>query len=169
MIAYGGLTNYLRYLCAEFLLGPDDAVLPLAAIGFDAQVREIVGTLAMGARVVLLPARSSRNPPTVIRELRRHRVTALFGVVPTMLDALAAAAETNGRPDIRLVLLSGEALSATSSGCAGSGSSRVRWVDGETASRLRSASTSTMSQEHTERPSLLPKATRYVIYSPRSM
>jgi amino acid adenylation domain-containing protein len=110
MTTYGGLTNYLRYLRTAFPLGPDDVVMPLAAIGFDAHVREIVGPLAMGARVVLLPVHGSRHPSTVIRQMRRHRVTALFGVVPTMVDALAAAAMTEGRPDLRLVLLSGEVL-----------------------------------------------------------
>ncbi|HEX6718386.1 MAG TPA: MupA/Atu3671 family FMN-dependent luciferase-like monooxygenase, partial [Pyrinomonadaceae bacterium] len=50
---HGGAVNFLNYVVREYGLSPDDVVLQVAALSFDASVRDILGPLAAGARVIL--------------------------------------------------------------------------------------------------------------------
>jgi pristinamycin I synthase-3/4 len=112
LATHGGVVNYLAHLIREHALGPGDVVLPIVTVGFDASVREIFGTLAAGARLVLLGDDDVRDARAVVRGLREHRVTALLSVVPSVLRTLCAAARGSGDPPaaLRLVLSSGEPL-----------------------------------------------------------
>jgi amino acid adenylation domain-containing protein len=58
-------------------LGPDETVLQLAPLAFDASTFEIWGPLAAGGRLVV-PAPGPMVPATVERDLARHRVTCLW-------------------------------------------------------------------------------------------
>jgi pristinamycin I synthase-3/4 len=112
LTTHRGVVNYLAYLLREYALGPADVVLPIVTVGFDASVREIFGALAAGARLVLLGDDDVRDARAVVRGLRKHRVTALLSVVPSVLRTLCAAARDTGGPPaaLRLVLTSGEPL-----------------------------------------------------------
>nr|BAW27730.1 hypothetical non-ribosomal peptide synthetase [Micromonospora sp. SpD080624G1-02] len=107
-----GIANFLAYLSGPIGLTDRDVVLQLAAISFDASIRDIFGPLVVGGRVVLPPDGATRDPYALLAAIERHRVTALLTLVPPMLTALATAA--TGRPGIagsvRLGLVSGEAL-----------------------------------------------------------
>ncbi|MFD7080198.1 amino acid adenylation domain-containing protein [Streptomyces sp. NPDC059918] len=112
---HASVTGYLRHLVQESGLGAFDTVLQLAAISFDAATRDILGTLTAGARLVLLPTGSARDPRAILREVQERRVTALLSTVPSLLTALAlsaAAGPEAGLPgaSLRLVLVSGEKL-----------------------------------------------------------
>ncbi|MFG1882363.1 amino acid adenylation domain-containing protein [Micromonospora sp. NPDC049102] len=107
-----GIANFLAYLSGPIGLTDREVVLQLAAISFDASIRDIFGPLVVGGRVVLPPDSAARDPYALLAAIERHRVTALLTLVPPMLTALATAAA--GRPDaagsVRLGLVSGEAL-----------------------------------------------------------
>ncbi|MEU4333842.1 amino acid adenylation domain-containing protein [Micromonospora lupini] len=109
-----GIANFLAYLSGPIGLTDRDVVLQLAAISFDASIRDIFGPLVVGGRVVLPPDGATRDPYALLAAIERHRVTALLTLVPPMLTALATAA--GARPgaagSVRLGLVSGEALGA---------------------------------------------------------
>jgi amino acid adenylation domain-containing protein len=110
MVTHRGIDHNLRYLRAEYALEPDDVVLPVAALSFDAAAREILAPLAAGAQLMLLPGDRGRDPGAIVHELRRQRVTALLALVPSLLTVLTEAAGEEDRPELRLVLMSGEVL-----------------------------------------------------------
>ncbi|MFI6350928.1 amino acid adenylation domain-containing protein [Streptomyces sp. NPDC050560] len=104
---------YLRDYLAGFGLGPGDTVLQLAGLAFDASVRDLLGPLTTGARVVLLDDERATDPRAVVAAVERHEVSCLPSVVPTLLRALLGAAEEL-RPApgarLRLLLTAGEPL-----------------------------------------------------------
>ncbi|WP_018680185.1 amino acid adenylation domain-containing protein [Actinokineospora enzanensis] len=105
---HAAAVDYLDHLVGEYGVGADDVVLQLAAVSFDAAIRDIVGPLAAGARLVLLPEDAAKDPYAIRREIVARGVTALLSVVPSLLTALTAV---EGEPSrLRLVLTSGEKL-----------------------------------------------------------
>ncbi|MFC0006733.1 amino acid adenylation domain-containing protein [Micromonospora siamensis] len=104
---------YLRDYLGGFGLGVGDTVLQLAGLAFDACVRDLLGPLTTGARVVLLDDERAADPQAVVAAVDRHGVTAVLSVVPTLLRALLTVAEQR-RPApggrLRLLLTAGEAL-----------------------------------------------------------
>ncbi len=111
-IRHRGVVSYLQYLTSTFALGPDERVLQLARASFDASVREIFGPLTVGGQVVLLSDDAAVDPAAILFHLRRHSVTALLALVPSLLRPLTGEAEAQGlvAPHLRLVLTTGEAL-----------------------------------------------------------
>jgi amino acid adenylation domain-containing protein len=112
LIAHRGAVNYLTFLAKSYHLGPSDIVLQVASPSFDASVREIVGPLTAGARVVLVDSLEARDPGVLLSKIQEHGVTCLLSVVPTMLNALIAAAGgvTVDCSSVRLVMVSGESF-----------------------------------------------------------
>lgn len=104
-----GVANYLAYLTDQYGLGPDDVVLQVAGLGFDASVRDLLGPLTAGATVVLLAPDQAKEPAAMLELVRRHRVTCLLSVVPTLLRAMVTVGGAPA-PSLRLVLCSGERL-----------------------------------------------------------
>ncbi|MFF8618460.1 amino acid adenylation domain-containing protein [Streptomyces sp. NPDC015350] len=112
-----GVANYLEYLRTSHGLGPGDTVMQLAALSFDASVRDIVGPLVCGAHVVVSEESAARDPRSIRKEMSRRGVNVLLSVVPSLLTALSAVspddkAREAGDLDVRLVLTSGEALTS---------------------------------------------------------
>ncbi|MEN3304476.1 MAG: hypothetical protein V7603_678 [Micromonosporaceae bacterium] len=104
---------YLRDYLGGFGLGPQDTVLQLAGLAFDAFVRDLLGPLTAGARVVLLDDERAADPQAILTAVDRFEVTCMLSVVPTLLRALLCAAqETRPSPGgrLRLLLTAGEAL-----------------------------------------------------------
>jgi amino acid adenylation domain-containing protein len=104
--------NVARLVCNPdyIALGPDEAVLQLAPLAFDASTLEIWGALLNGGRLVVLP----RNVPTateLAQVLREHAVSTLWltagffhSLVEADVQALAA---------VRQVLAGGDVLSVS--------------------------------------------------------
>jgi amino acid adenylation domain-containing protein len=115
LIRHAGVVDYFFYLRETYNLNDGDTVLQLPPISFDASVRDLFGPLTAGARVVLVNDFDARAPSALLSEIRKRRVTCLLSVVPTMLNALLEAARDRPRVDtMRLILVSGEALSMSS-------------------------------------------------------
>ncbi len=81
----------------------------LASLSFDASVRDILGPLVAGARLVLVNDIDARDPEVLLSTMSEQRVTCLLSVVPSLLHALTEAAERRSH-ELRLVLTSGENL-----------------------------------------------------------
>ncbi|MGW0432600.1 non-ribosomal peptide synthetase [Micromonospora sp. NPDC003197] len=107
MVAHRGLTNLIREQVRRFGLGPDDRVLQWASAGFDASIFEVM--LALGAGAALHVAdRNQVTPGEELAELlRRERITTL-----TITPSALAVTDAGRLPDLRLLILAGEALPA---------------------------------------------------------
>ncbi|MFK4547011.1 amino acid adenylation domain-containing protein [Streptomyces tendae] len=113
MTVHRGVLNYLGYLAKEARLGPDDVVLNLASLSFDASVRDIFGPLTVGGTVVIAPPGKAKDPAALLQIIRDRRVSAVLSLVPSMVHALAEAADASSGdagPALRLGLVSGEPL-----------------------------------------------------------
>jgi aspartate racemase len=115
LIRHRGVVNYLTYLAKTFHLNRADVVLQIPSFSFDASVRDMIGPLTVGARVVLVPEADAREPSPLLSKVKEHRVTCLLSVVPTMLRGLTEAACQEARPyySVRLIAASGEVLHLT--------------------------------------------------------
>ncbi|ASS75345.1 hypothetical protein CIG75_10310 [Tumebacillus algifaecis] len=107
-----GAVNYLRYIADRYALTSEDTVLQLASFSFDASVRDLIGPLLTGAKVVIVPDEVAKHPPALLEQLETRQVTAILSIVPTLLHALTKAASEAGSrfPNVRLALVSGEVL-----------------------------------------------------------
>lgn len=108
---HGGIACYLEYLHEVVGVAGDDTVLQLAPPTFDASLRDTFGALSAGGHTVLLAAEARRDAYQILAAIKRHQVTALLSVVPSMLRALVHAARGDS-VELRLVLVSGEVLDA---------------------------------------------------------
>jgi amino acid adenylation domain-containing protein len=104
-----GVVNYLEFLVRTYRLDAGDVALQLAPYSFDASVREVLGPLASGGAVALIPEDEARDPVAILRRMRQYRATSLLAVVPTLLHELVRAAGRRETP-LRLVLATGERL-----------------------------------------------------------
>ncbi|HEX8174908.1 MAG TPA: amino acid adenylation domain-containing protein [Pyrinomonadaceae bacterium] len=112
MTTQRGAVNFLRFLVHEYELSSADVILQMAALSFDASVRDILGPLTIGAQVVLLKDDVARDPQEWLKALKTQAVTCLLSVVPTMLNSLIETAADRHwvYDDLRLILCSGESL-----------------------------------------------------------
>jgi amino acid adenylation domain-containing protein len=111
MVPHRGVVSYLTALVQEYGLAPDDVVLQRSTLSFDASVRDLLGPLTAGARVVLVHTDEAADPVLLMRRIREHRVTAILAIVPSILRPLLDAAEASAAPaPLRLLLVSGEPL-----------------------------------------------------------
>ncbi|MGW2195201.1 non-ribosomal peptide synthetase [Streptosporangium sp. NPDC001682] len=111
-LTHRGVVNYLGHLATAYGLTGDDVVLQLAAPGFDASIRDILGPLTVGARTVLVPHNVAEDPYAVLSAIAGYGVTSLLSMVPSMLSALSTAARSADADTgtLRLGLVSGEPL-----------------------------------------------------------
>ena len=108
-----GATNYLAFLADRYALSASDVALQIATLSFDASVRDLLGPLSVGAKVVLIEQEDAKDPVVLLNTMRQQDVTCLLSVVPTLLRGMVEAAESpRHAPSIRLMLLSGESLQA---------------------------------------------------------
>jgi amino acid adenylation domain-containing protein len=109
---HSGVVNYLTFNAETYQLGPTDTVLQLASPSFDASVRDTLGPLIAGARLVLVNDAATRDPDALLAQMSNYGVTCLLSVVPSLLSVLTAAARRMANPParVRLILTSGESL-----------------------------------------------------------
>jgi len=112
-----GVVNFLHYLIHTYGLNQTDVVLQLARLTFDASIRDLIGPLTVGAKVVLIQQEAFNNPQELLITINRQRVTCLLSVVPTMVKLLVEVGATLNAEHtaltyaaVRLILISGEPL-----------------------------------------------------------
>jgi amino acid adenylation domain-containing protein len=110
-IEHGAVVNHITALIRDYEIGPDDTVLQLPSLSFHPAVRDILGTLSSGARLVLLTDDDARDPLAIMHTMAEQRVTAVLSLLPTLLRALLDDPRTADLPvALRIVLTCGEAL-----------------------------------------------------------
>ncbi len=112
MTEHRGQVAYLDFLRRRFDLGPADVVLQVAPLSFDMSVRDLLGPLVAGARVVLLRDAAFKDPEALLAAIAEHRVTCLLGIGPTLLAALLTTATDRSVEfsSLRLLVVGGESL-----------------------------------------------------------
>ncbi|TGY96809.1 amino acid adenylation domain-containing protein, partial [Streptomyces rhizosphaericola] len=111
MIEHRSVVAQLRWLERSGYLGPEVSVLQKTPVSFDAAQWEVLACAA-GARVVMGPPGSFRDPQAIIDTIRAHGVTSLQGV-PTLLRALVDSGELTTCTSLTRIFSGGEALTRT--------------------------------------------------------
>ena len=111
MIRHGAIAARLLWQAELLELGPGDAVLFKAPLGFDISINEIFLPLVTGARLVIAEPGEERDAARLLELVRIHRVTFVYLVssvldVMLQLPAIDAVAGT-----LRHVWCGGEVLS----------------------------------------------------------
>ena len=91
----------------------DDIILQIPSAAFDMSLRDLIGPLIHGMRVVLLREWQVRKPAEIISTMRAQNVSALLSIVPSLLSALVDTVSAQGAriPTLRLVATGGETYS----------------------------------------------------------
>jgi len=105
-----GITNNLIAVQELYPLGETDRMLRHISLGFDAAAWEIFWPLTVGARVLLMPAGTQRDPEHMARMIRDHRVST-FVCAPSLLKVLLDAPAITDCTHLRRALAIGEVLS----------------------------------------------------------
>ncbi|HEY5172610.1 MAG TPA: amino acid adenylation domain-containing protein [Acidimicrobiia bacterium] len=110
-IEHGAVVNHITALIRDYDIGPGDTVLQLPSLSFHPAVRDILGTLSSGGRLVLLSEDSARDPLAIVDTMAAERVTAVLSLLPSLLRALLEDGRAQRLPvRLRLLLTCGEAL-----------------------------------------------------------
>lgn len=105
-----GLLNGMRWGQHRMPLSPDDAVLQMAPISFDASLWELFRPLTAGSRLVLAQAGGHRDPHYLADLVASRGITVLHPV-PSMLAVLLDTPEIANRfRGVRRIVTGGEAL-----------------------------------------------------------
>jgi amino acid adenylation domain-containing protein len=90
VVSHRSLANVVGHLVRAMEVGPGDAWLAMAGIGFDIAMAELTVPLAAGARLVLPAPVQTRDPRALIRLIRDAGVTRMQAV-PSQWEPLLAA------------------------------------------------------------------------------
>jgi len=110
MLTHRGVVNHLVGTYTTLGIRPDDVVLQVPLSAFDMSLRDLLGPLVQGVRVVLLTEWQARDPLEIVSTMKARNVSAILGIVPTLLSALVDSVATEGIriPSLRLVVTGGE-------------------------------------------------------------
>jgi len=103
LIEHGGLANLCDEQARVFAMRPEDRVLQLSSLCFDASVFEMAMALAAGATLCLIPSQAMFRGATLLEVLRRQRVSCMT-IVPSVLRLLPSDA----LPDLTTIIAAGE-------------------------------------------------------------
>ncbi|PWI08957.1 amino acid adenylation protein [Streptomyces sp. NWU339] len=109
MIEHRAIAHQMTWLKSAYGLGPDKVVLQKTPLSFDAAQWEFLAP-ACGARTVMAPAGSHRDPGRIIDEIAVHSVTTLQ-CVPTLLAALLDHQDMSRCTSLQQIFSGGESLS----------------------------------------------------------
>ncbi len=107
-ISHAAILNQLAWLQTEQKVRIGEVILQKTPVSFDAAQWELLA-VCCGVRVVMGRPGIYRDPPALIEQIRRHRVTMLQGV-PTLLQALVDIPEFEQCITLTSLFSGGEAL-----------------------------------------------------------
>ncbi|MFD2679426.1 amino acid adenylation domain-containing protein [Bacillus seohaeanensis] len=107
-----GVTNYLTFMKQKFGINPKDVVLQLASLSVDGFLRDLIGPLTAGAKIILVEDEKVKDHDHLLSLIDTNKVTCLLSTVPSMLKVLASSAMEKGLnyESVRLIFSSGEVL-----------------------------------------------------------
>ncbi|WP_018542832.1 non-ribosomal peptide synthetase [Streptomyces sp. MspMP-M5] len=106
-LTHAAAMNTIADLNDRYAVGRSDRILALSALDFDLSVYDIFGTLTAGGALVCVDESARRDAAHWAELSRTHGVT-LVNCAPALLDMLVTAADADGLPGLRLVLLGGD-------------------------------------------------------------
>ncbi|WP_424211337.1 non-ribosomal peptide synthetase [Streptomyces sp. BI20] len=119
MVDHIGVVNLVRDVAERFSVGPEDRLLAISGLHFDASIYDVFGVLTQGGTVVLPPPFEHAEPEVWAELVRTERVT-LWNSVPVLMELLVGEAETRERrgggralESLRLSVLSGDWIPLT--------------------------------------------------------
>lgn len=114
VISHRGAVNSVVGINRRFSIGPGDVVLALSSPSFDASVYDILGTLSVGATVVLVDPDDGRDPGRWV-EIARAEAVTVWHSAPSLAELFTAALEADSRqlPTLRWALVSGDWIPLT--------------------------------------------------------
>ena len=107
LLEHGGLCNLAKAQIAAFGVRPEDRVLQVASLNFDASIWEFAMALCAGATLVLAPTEALMPGHTLTQTLQRHTITHA-----TIVPAALALLEPASLPSLHTVISAGEACPA---------------------------------------------------------
>ncbi|MGE5514810.1 MAG: amino acid adenylation domain-containing protein [Bacteroidota bacterium] len=110
VVSQRALADHVRAISAAFGLGRDDVVLHFAPQVVDTALEQILPTLAAGARL-LVRTGATWSPDDLRRVLAEQRVS-VADLPPAYLREVLLAWDGGAPPDLRLLIVGGEALAA---------------------------------------------------------
>lgn len=111
VVRHQSVVNLLCWATQELAIDAGDRVLQQTSIAFDVSVMEIFLPLVSGATLVIPESGGPTDAPTLISNLRTHRITHLF-LVPSMLRVLLEGGGTKDCVYLKAVHSMGEHLPA---------------------------------------------------------
>jgi pristinamycin I synthase 3 and 4 len=112
-VPHTGVTNYLLGLIEKYALSPGDCIPQISSISFDASMRDILGPLFTGGKLAIVRAAAKHGVDAIVEDLIRVRATRILSIVPTLLRQLLTDQRLAELTSLRLLLISGEALTYT--------------------------------------------------------
>lgn len=111
MIEHRGIANLVASDLADFGLGPGDRVAQNSSPAYDSSVEETWLALASGATLVVMDDEAVRLGPDLVPWLLREAISVLCPP-PTLLRTASGPDPASALPDLRLLYVGGEALTA---------------------------------------------------------
>ena len=109
MIEHRSIVDLVAYYRAEFGLTSDDRVAQTSSSVYDSSLEEIWLAFAAGATLVVADDDTVRLGPDLVDWLRRERISSI-SATPTLLRSTGCHQPDRELPDLRLVLVGGEAV-----------------------------------------------------------
>ncbi|WP_338930416.1 amino acid adenylation domain-containing protein [Streptomyces netropsis] len=106
---HAAIVNRLCWMQDRFQLGPADVVAQKTPYTFDVSVWEFVWPLLTGAQLTFAVPDGHRDPDYLARFMTEHRVTVTH-FVPSMLREFLRRLPVGACPELRTVMVSGEAI-----------------------------------------------------------
>jgi len=109
MNTHAGVCNQLFWMQETYGLTEDDRVLQKTPYSFDVSVWEFFWPLSTGARIVIAPPKSHRDPSALVKLINGHAISTIH-FVPSMLHAFLQDPQAGSCGCLKRVFCSGEAL-----------------------------------------------------------
>ena len=109
MIEHRSIVDLVAYYRDEFGLTPNDRVAQTSSSVYDSSLEEIWLAFAAGATLVVADDDAVRLGPDLVGWLQRERITSV-SATPTLLRSTGCHRPDHELPDLRLVLVGGEAV-----------------------------------------------------------
>ncbi|MEM9488307.1 MAG: amino acid adenylation domain-containing protein [Myxococcota bacterium] len=113
LIEHGALKNHCQAMVRHFEIGPDDRVLQMASLTFDASLEQIWPTLTRGGQLIMRDTRLW-SPQRIRDEILSHRIRVAEFTPAYLLECLRQWSEEDSRAlaeTLRLVPLGGDRVS----------------------------------------------------------
>ncbi|AEB06565.1 amino acid adenylation domain protein [Coriobacterium glomerans PW2] len=111
VVSHRALVDFITQFTSTFDLTCDDIIGNQAPFDFDVSVKDIYGSMAVGATLVMLPRRLFSEPAALIDALRAHRVTTMIWAAAALcLVSTLHGLDYAELPCVRRVMFSGEVM-----------------------------------------------------------